>query len=84
MCHQYTDPENAGISCHAHKFQNSETLGQCSRCLINIPLGHLCGITPEGELVCYAEVKNAKLDTHRYGPAVLAMLAAYTHEAQCA
>lgn len=88
MCYQYTDTDHVGISSHAQSFENSETLGQCSRCLINIPHKHLCGVF-EGKLVCYAHVRshNAEHKKHlieyKYGQEVLGLLAEYNNEKQC-
>lgn len=83
MCHESTDIKNAGISGQAQRFPNSISLGQCSRCLINIPYGHLCGIK-DGQLVCGAEVRSAQLTPRTYGLEVLQMLAEYNNETECA
>jgi hypothetical protein len=73
MCHKYIDTKNAGISGHAQKFENSSTLGQCSRCLINIPLGHSCG-EEKGKLVCGSRVREKNLPEYRYSPALVSAL----------
>ncbi|MEI8103628.1 MAG: hypothetical protein WCG84_01845 [Candidatus Moraniibacteriota bacterium] len=82
MCYEWKKGERGiGISGQAHEWpNNSETLGQCSGCLINIPAGHGCGIE-NGKLVCLTEVRAKGLHTYTYGPEVLELLEKHENKA---